>query len=412
MEITQHSGTDYIEFRLTGRLDATWAEHVGNTIETAVRAGSHHIVLNFAGVDYISSLGIRVLLNHYKRLKSVNGSLEVSQPSNATLAILKAAGLGGILLSSNVSTVSAPATPKTVSSVTRGNATYHSYPQTVSTPLTCKIVGHPEKLRVGGFAESECRNLTFANGSFGIGLGAFGKGFPDCRDRFGEFLAVGGCAITLPTNDPHALPDYVVTESGLVPSIETLYALSGAGDFPAMIRFDANTEGSGKVGLTELVEAMLEFSGGEIVTFSVLAEAAGLVGAALRRSPAAGPVSLELPGVRDAMSFTTERNSERSLALLVGVAARQVPESVAAFLRPMKTTDQVQAHVHAAVFPYRPVQRGELNLGKTVSELLSASTPSTVMHLMADTRPFEGVGETDLVRGACWIGSLKEITAI
>jgi hypothetical protein len=25
---------------------------------------------------------------------------------------------------------------------------------------------------------------------------------------------------------------------------------------------------------------------------------------------------------------------------------------------------------------------------------------------MADTRPFEGVGETDLVRGACWMGAL------
>ena len=96
MEITQHPGADSLELRLTGRLDATWADHVSNAIETAVRAGSHHIVLNFARVDYISSLGIRVLLDHYKRLKSVNGSLSVSEPSDVTLKILKAAGLAGI----------------------------------------------------------------------------------------------------------------------------------------------------------------------------------------------------------------------------------------------------------------------------------------------------------------------------
>jgi hypothetical protein len=67
------------------------------------------------------------------------------------------------------------------------------------------------------------------------------------------------------------------------------------------------------------------------------------------------------------------------------------------------------AHVHAAVFPYRPVPRGELPFGKTVAEVLSASTPNAVLHLMADTRPFEGVGETDLVRGACWVGPLQAI---
>jgi len=26
---------------------------------------------------------------------------------------------------------------------------------------------------------------------------------------------------------------------------------------------------------------------------------------------------------------------------------------------------------------------------------------------MADARPYEGIGETDLARGACWMGSIK-----
>jgi hypothetical protein len=30
------------------------------------------------------------------------------------------------------------------------------------------------------------------------------------------------------------------------------------------------------------------------------------------------------------------------------------------------------------------------------------------MHLMADERRFEGVGETDLMRGACWVGPLAK----
>jgi anti-anti-sigma factor len=408
MEITQHPGANALELRLTGRLDATWAEHVSRTIETAVRAGSHQIVLNFAGVQYISSLGIQILVSHYKRLKAVKGSLTVTEPNEVTRTILKAVGLAGILLGgAEAATAAAKISAK---QVTRGSAVYEVYPQAGTVPLSCRFIGEPEKLRSGGFSEVDCRPMTFANGSFGLGLGAFGEGFADCRNRFGEFLAAGGCAITLPTNDMHALPDYVVEEGVLVPRVETLYALAGSGDFSSMVRFDATTDGPGKVGLSELVDALIELSGAEIAAFVVLAEAAGLVGATLRRSAAAGPVSLSLPGVRDWLSFTTERSSERSLALLVGVAARTVPGDASAFLRPMKADSPVQAHIHAAVFPYRPVQRGELPFRKSITEVFASSTPSAVMHVMADTRPFEGVGETDLVRGACWLGPLQTIS--
>jgi anti-anti-sigma factor len=407
MDITQHPGSDVLELRLTGRLDATWADHLSGTIETAVRGGSHQIALNFAGVDYISSLGIRVLLNHYKRLKAVNGSLSIAEPSEATLIVLKAAGLAAFLLSPTAPAAAAPA--RAATTVTRAGATYQIFPQAVANPLSWRVIGHPDRLRSGVFADTDCHTMAFKNGSFGLGLGAFGNSFSDCRDGFGDFLAAGGCAVTLPTNNRHALPDYVIEEGTLVPSVQTLYAIAGSGDFSSMVRFDAAAEGSGTVGLSALVEALVEFSDAAATAFVVLAETASLVGAILRQSPATGPVSLELPAVRDWLSFTTERSSERSLALLVGFAARDVPTDAAAFLRPMRTESPVQAHIHAAVFPYRPVQRGEIPFGKTISDVLAASAPNAVMHLMADTRPFEGVGETDLVRGACWMGSLATI---
>ncbi len=410
MDITQHPGEDALELRLTGRLDATWADHVSATIETAVRGGSHQILLNFAGVDYISSLGIRVLLNHYKRLKAVKGNLSIVEPSEATLVILKAAGLSAFLLGDAAPKAATPAPVRAAETVTREGATYQVFPQSVSAPLVCTVVGRPDHFGAGVFTETDCRTIAFKSGSFGLGLGAFGQGFADCRDRFGEFLAVGGCAITLPTNDRHALPDYVIEEGALVPNVHTLYALSGSGDFSTMVRFDATAEGPGTIGVSTLTEALLEFSKAPAAAFVVLAETAGFVGATLRQSPAAGEASLELPAIRDWLSFTTERSNERSLALIVGVAAHEVPPDAKAFLRPIGGDSTVQAHIHAAVFPYRPVQRGELPFGKTIADAVAAAAPSGVLHLMADTRPFEGVGETDFVRGACWLGPLPTIT--
>jgi anti-anti-sigma factor len=407
MNITQHPGAGWLELRLAGRLDTTWAAHVSDAIESAVQSGAHQIVLNFARVEYISSLGIRVLLTHFKRLQSVNGRLSVSEPSEATLSILRATGLAAILVSEGVAAEPEP-TPET-KQLTRGSGNYEIYPQAVSASLNCVAVGHPERLLKSGFAAGDCRPLTFPRGAFGLGLGAFGDGFADCRDRFGEFLAGGGSAITLPTDDAQALPDYVVEQGTFVPRVETLYALVGSGDFPAMIRFDADAESGGKLGLAELVDALFAILGAELVAFAVLAEAAGLVGATLRRSPAVGPLSVELPDVRDCLSFSTERIGRRSLALVVGVASRDMPSAAAEFLRPLDATGAVQAHVHAALFPYRPVQRGELPFSDTVSALLASSTPETVVHLMSDTRPFDGVGETELVRGACWAGPLSAI---
>ena len=413
MEITQHPGADSLELRLSGRIDATWGEHLGATIENAVRAGSHRIVLNFAQVQYISSLGISVLFQQFKLLKSVNGSLTITNPNKICSSVLTTVGLTGIM-ASDVAEAPANTTLASQQKLQRGGATYEIYPQKAAQPLSCALIGQPKLLGTAGFSQAECCSLTFPTGSFGLGLGAFGEGFTDCQGRFGEFLAAGGCAITLPTNEPHALPDYVIEQGELVPRIEALYALAGKGDFSMMVRFDALNELQGKIALSELVGTLLHISAVNAIAFVVLAEAAGLVGASLRKSPDGQSLAHGLPAVRDWLSFTTERTSEKSLCLLVGVAGRNMPVDAEAFLRPLSiesssSESPVLAHVHAAVFPYRPVPRGELPFVKTVAEVLAASTPNAVLHLMADTRPFEGVGETDLVRGACWVGPLQAI---
>ena len=306
MEITRHPGADSLELRLSGRIDATWGEHLGATIENAVRAGSHRIVLNFAQVQYISSLGISVLFQQYKLLKSVNGSLTISNPNKMCRTVLTTVGLTGILASDGAE---APINiaPPSQERLKRGGATYDIYPQKAVQPLSCTLIGHPELLGTAGFSEAECRSLTFANGSFGLGLGAFGEGFADCQGRFGEFLAAGGCAITLPTNEPQALPDYVIEQGELVPQIEALYALTGKGDFSQMVRFDAVSDLQGKIALSELIDTLIHISAAGAIAFVVLAEAAGLVGASLRKSPVGHPLVHDLPAVRDWLAFTTER---------------------------------------------------------------------------------------------------------
>jgi anti-anti-sigma factor len=409
MQITQHPQADLLELQLTGRLDATWADHLSNTIEQAVRSGSHRIVLNMANVRYISSLGVGVLVRQLQLLQSVNGSLSITQPSTPCRTVLTLCGLADFFRidGAQQSSIKLAASARTL---TRPGATYQIFPQQSEQPLSCAFIGNPGKLRSSGFDSEDCHSLNFANGTFGLGLGAFGEGFADCESRFGEFLAAAGCAIALPTTDTNTLPDYVVEQGDFAPRIESLYALYGSGNFPMMVRYDSTGDGLGQIALSEFVDALLEVCDSDLIAFVTIAEAAVLVGASLQRSPASRPISLELPSVRDWLMFTSERQKERSLALIVGVAGRKIPPAASDFLRPMTAGSSVMAHIHAAMFPYRPVQRGELNYSKTIAGVFANSTPSIVLHLMADTRPIEGVGETDLLRGACWAGPLRAIT--
>src|SRR5262245_23392027 len=108
MEILKTQRDDVLELRLRGRLDAYWADHVGKAIDNAIRAGSHRIEVNLAEVDYLSSAGLRLLLQYYKQLKAVQGSLAVTQPSSGAYTILKMAGFA-MMISAPAAAVPSPA---------------------------------------------------------------------------------------------------------------------------------------------------------------------------------------------------------------------------------------------------------------------------------------------------------------
>ncbi len=408
MEITRNPSGDTLELRLQGRIDAHWADYVGNAVAESIRGGSHRIELNFAQVDYLSSAGLRTILNSYKQLKAVKGSLSITHPSEGALKILQLAGLAELLLSPTRATAPrAAAAVAAAQRVDRPGAVFEIYPQAPGEVLECTLTGHPEKFPRQEFGAADCTDLSFPDGALGLGLGAFGRDFADCQSRFGEFLAVAGSAAALPT-DGSTVPDWLITEADLVPELKVLYGLSARGQFAQMLRFDAKPEPPGVLSLSSLVESALELSGSTHAAMVILAEAAGIVGAALRQSPGqAGAASrLEYPQAREWISSNTERSNTRNVVLIVGIASRQPTTELLPFVRPIGSGTSAQGHFHAAYFPYRPIQRGNLELKKAVTDLLSLESAQGLLHLLADERAFEGSGQTDLVRGACWVGPI------
>jgi anti-anti-sigma factor len=405
MEITRSERDGCLELAVKGRLDGYWAQHLTAALDDVMREGIHRARLNLAQTTYISSAGIRVLVQAYKQFGAVAGSLGVVEPSPSVRQVLELAGLGQLLAAP------AAAAPAAAADAPQRRAAagclFEIYEAEPHAALVCRPAG------TAAFAESGCQTLALGTDIFALGVGAFGEGYSACRERFGEFLAVAGNAACQPTDGTNCA-DYMVASGGFVPRITALAGIACRGRFGKLLRFESDPA-SGPAALSGIVETCLEAAGGAPAGpagIVMVAESAGLLGASLKRSPAGGAPSgtagiFAHPGVRDWISFSPERGHARSVAVVAGVAAPggTPPPGLAPMLRPI---GGASGHFHAAVFGYHPLQKGRIALQPTVSRLFDTGGIKAVLHLLHDDRAASAV-ESEFLRGACWVGPIERI---
>jgi anti-anti-sigma factor len=411
MEVTKKQSGDILDVRVEGRLDSYWADHLSSALEDAVRAGSHRIRIDLAGVGYMSSVGIRVLLRFYKQAQQLGGSFTVVNPADAVKRVLELSGLQ-TLLQAEASPPPSKAARTAERRIEHAGAAIDVFPLAADAGLACETFGNPEKLERGRFGPEDAFEISFPSTVFGVGLGAFGDTYEECRNRFGEFMAAGGTAAYLPTDGTN-VSDHISCSGDLVPRVNALYALAVEGSFSRLLRFDCGDEAGG-IALSDLIGAGFEVTDAPAVGAVVVAESAGMVGAALRRSPAAERDQEDLfahPGVRSWMSFTPERAYPGSLCIAVGIATRAPNETLAPFLRPLRNDAQPAGHFHGAAFSYSPMQKGVIQLSETVARIFETQTLQCILHLLNDRRQMSGGGETEFVRGACWVGAIEHVAA-
>ena len=408
MEITRHRLDNTFELKAKGRLDAYWAGHLGDEIAEVLREGARSIRLNMKEVEYVSSAGIRVLFQTYKQLKDIHGTFVVSEPSEAVQSVLELAGVAELLFDKPSTGDVQVATSTQAETFVRGNARFEILESRPST-MTARVIGSPELLVGCQFHQEHCQELPFGQAALGIGLGAFGKNFADCQSRFGEFLAAAGVAAYLPT-DGSNVPDYILSTGDFVPRLQVLYGIACEGDFSKIVYFESR-ENSLQLTLREIIEACREMAGSDAIAVAMIAESAGLMGAALRRSPAltAPQPAFEHPQIRQWLSFTAERAYARSLAFLVGVATSDPNSLLNPIVRPLAKDCDIAGHFHAASFSYHPLKKGETNLKEAARGLFEVENLEGVLHLLNDERE-SGAGQSEFFRGACWIGSISEIS--
>ena len=413
MQITKVQHGEVVEVRITGRLDGYWAEHLSTGLADVVREGGHQIRVNLADVSFLSSAGIRVLVQCFKQLRAIDGSLAVWHPSQHVSEVLKLAGLHDLLVSTDFAAPAAVSTaPSPARRIERDTVALDVFPLPGGGQMTCRPIGEPSRLDGCRFTAEDLRTQAtdFPQASLAVGLGALGQDFEDCRNRFGEFLWIGGAAVYLPTDGTN-VPDYLISGGSGLPDLKVLYGVTCDGSWRYLARFHA-TRKDVPVTLSALVDACLEIAGTDMAAIAIVAESSGLVGAALKQSPVGAGSSTApfgYPEVQQWLSFTPERAYPKTVVLAAGVSVRREAGLIAPLLRPLGAEAFPAGHLHAAAFSYRPMRKGHVDLHETVRGLFETESPQTVLHLLHDDRERHGAGQSEFIQGACWIGPIGAV---
>jgi anti-anti-sigma factor len=387
---------------LEGRLDASWAGHLDDYLNSLVREGSDHLILDMAGVQYLSSAGIRILINQYKKIKKIGGVFVLEALSEQVSEVLKMVGMISILTEGAAET--APAEKADHQFLEMNMYRF------VNEPLSDKSMhlrqtGDPALALTSGYTAADSRTIKFPGDQYGLGIGAIGDGFEDCRNRYGEFMALGDAVVYKPS-DGSKVPDYTVKTGRLEPEINALCSLVAEGAFSSRISFEPVETGQ-SIALADLTEGFAKITGLEKFVFLMIAESSGLVGVSLSAPPVDGKRLFDFPGIRENINFTTEPAYSRMLTVSLGFYALDAEEPLKSFLRPVKPDSSAFIHTHSAVFPFQSLPKKEISASKLVLYLLESSIVQDVLHLILDSREITGLGDSSFKQGIAWIGKFS-----
>ena len=75
-----------------GRIDSTTFSQLEQHLTALAAEGQHRVVIDFSGVDYISSAGLRVMLSLAKRIKDAKGRVALCGMNDSVRQVFQLAG--------------------------------------------------------------------------------------------------------------------------------------------------------------------------------------------------------------------------------------------------------------------------------------------------------------------------------
>lgn len=96
MQISTRTSNDTHIVAIAGSLDSATAPEAQKALD-GILASARKVILDFSGLDYISSAGLRVLLGAAKKLRSSGGTLRMFGLNQSVKEVFDISGFSAIL---------------------------------------------------------------------------------------------------------------------------------------------------------------------------------------------------------------------------------------------------------------------------------------------------------------------------
>jgi len=96
MQIKRTKVENYAVISLTGDMDAYDAEAFDGVVNEVINSGDRDVIVDFSGLKYISSSGLRALITLRKQVLKKGGKLGLVSLSDKVLEVFKVSKLLGI----------------------------------------------------------------------------------------------------------------------------------------------------------------------------------------------------------------------------------------------------------------------------------------------------------------------------
>ncbi|MDD3049938.1 MAG: STAS domain-containing protein [Candidatus Cloacimonetes bacterium] len=375
LEHTLDKSGNMVTLILKGRIDGLTAPKLELLLNTCIMQGDRQLIVDMKEINYVSSLGLRVLLKIQKVLKKVDGELIIKEPSEIVLSVLQLSAFDKIF------TIYGTVNPTTETITTEKEIEYRKNVR-IETLTRSKekgvliSIGNMKKMKEEGYTETDVVEMEAEKTRFGLAIAALGNNYKEFNHLFGEALIVEHSALVYPAVEKSAV-DIILAQDDNQKSVYNFFSgLCFNGEFSHIFKL----ESEGNIPLTDLIQFIREKSPSEYTGIVMLAESKGFWGINLKKVPLSENNPSEMfdeKKIIDWLTFPIEPEFYNNLLLGVGIIAA-------------KKTDQDENiphshHIHAAILDDRIINKNPEHFEQEILRHITETEIRKIQHVLDDT---------------------------
>lgn len=285
IEFSEQNLNNYKKIELTGRIDGITSNELATYLINLIEKGNRKIILDFKGVNYLSSIGLRVLLVNQQKLKSVGGELNIFGLSPQIAEIFKMSGFLKIFTVIDDIDQFVGTTEQSITNTKNVFETENisfTHINTSSQKSKIELIGDFSKLSNSEYQSTDLITISAQNTGLSIGFGAIGSEWESIKSYFGESLTINNSLIYYPAIKKPAVDFMMYSPEFSELKYGFLYNIQTKGQYSDYLSFEAKIEPIEIQNLLTQISEKLEL---DLFAFAIIAESKGLRGMNLKKIP-------------------------------------------------------------------------------------------------------------------------------